>query len=100
MGNIRRHAARSFRASRARQHPDTANAAASASGTASQSPATPSTRGSSRIPAVRKQNVRRKDSSAEIFPSESAVKSAEVNRFTPQNRKETEKMRKPSTARR
>ena len=72
--------------------------AASAKGTASQTPRIPNSEGSVSRHIVKKPKVRRKDTIAECFPSDKAVKAAEIKIFTPQHKNAVEKMGKPMAA--
>ena len=77
---------------------DTTNIIPSATGTASHTPVIPQIRGSSRMPAASRPNVRRKERTADSFPFDSAVNIPEAKMFRPQNRKPYEKIAKPSAA--
>lgn len=74
------------------------NVKASAKGMASQTPFTCHKADKIRIPSTVKKKVLEKEMPAEVFPSESAVNSAEAKILIPANRKEKAKSLSPPAA--
>ena len=83
---------------RRRNQTDSRQESSSASGTASHTPSTSSSRGSRSSPSSRKPKVRANEIMAEVRPSDRAVKRAEEKIFTPAKRKAGANRRKPSRA--
>lgn len=75
-----------LRSQRSRQTTDTSNVINSAIGTAIQTPLSFHRAGKSRTPGRIQPNVLKKEISAERFPSDKEVNSAEAKIFTPANR--------------
>lgn len=71
---------------------------ASAMGTAIHTPSIPSRRGRSKMQSGTSPNVRRKDTSADSLPFDSAVKAAEAKVLSPENRKLVENIARPALA--
>ena len=70
----------------------------SATGMASHTPVTPRIGGSAVSESRMNTNVRANEITAEVFPSESAVNSAEEKILNPLNKNARQKREKPSTA--
>ena len=83
---------------RRRNQTDSRQESSSASGTASHTPSTSSSRGSRSSPSSRKPKVRANEIMAEVRPLDRAVKRAEEKIFTPAKRKAGANRRKPSRA--
>ena len=78
---------------------DSSSVTNSATGIASHTPVTPQMAGSVRSDSRIKTKVLVKDMTAEVFPSESAVKRADEKMLYPLNKKVTQNTEKPLTAR-